>query len=62
MPEINLGHIQFLLQDDKLGAQFVFAEKRWHFEKALNIHTTNFKTPITENLSIQTDVVFTHNS
>ena len=28
----------------------------------LNIHTTNFQTPITENLSILTDVVFTHNS
>ena len=27
MPEIHLGHVQFLLQDnDKLGAQFVFAE------------------------------------
>ena len=61
MHEINLGHIQFLLQDnDKLGGSSSL--KHWHFEKALNIHTTNFQTQITENLSIQTDVVFTHKS
>ena len=62
MSEINLGHIQFLFKTTTNLAPSSCSLTCWHLEKALNIHTTNFQTTIAENLSIQTDVVFTHNS